>query len=41
LHQSHDSLPFLVRAKFRNRPITGASICPTGGASVVSPSVGD
>jgi hypothetical protein len=27
-HVSHDSLPFLVRAKFHNRSITGASICP-------------
>ena len=38
-HESHDSLPFLVRAKFHNRSITGASICPMGDAAVVSPSV--
>jgi hypothetical protein len=41
VHVSHDSLPFLVRAKFHNGSISAASICPMGGASVVSPSVGD
>ena len=30
-HVSHDSLPFLVRAKFHNRSIAGASICPMEG----------